>query len=63
MNLLSADLFRNFGIGFLAGVLIIGVTTIDEWAPRIESPARAAEPLQAPQPSSEFLIVPAEMQE
>ena len=63
MTLFSADLYRNFGIGFLAGALIVGVATIGEWGPVIESPARAAAPIEAPQPADEFLIEPLEIGE
>ena len=61
MNLLSSDLFRNFGIGFVAGSLIVAVATIDQWGGNIETPARAAQPLEAPQPSPEFQIAPLEV--
>lgn len=61
MNLLSSDLFRNFGIGFVAGSLIVAVATIDQWAGNIETPARAAQPLEAPQPAPEFQIAPLEV--
>lgn len=61
MNLLSSDLFRNFGIGFVAGSLIVAVATIDQWGGNIETPARAAQPLEAPQPSPEFQIEPLEV--
>ena len=58
MNLFSADLFRLFGVGFVAGTLMLGAATVDQWGPHIESPAQAAAPLQAPAPSAEFLIEP-----
>ena len=60
MNLLSSDLFRNFGIGFVAGSLIVAALTADQWGVKIESPARAAQPIEAPQPSLEFQIAPLE---
>ena len=60
MTLFSADLFRNFGFGFLAGALMVAAATIGEWAPQLESPAIAAEPIEAPQPADEFLITPLE---
>ncbi|KEO85700.1 hypothetical protein EH30_14395 [Erythrobacter sp. JL475] len=61
MNLLSSDLFRNFGIGFVAGSLIVAVATIDQWSGNIETAARAAQPLEAPQASPEFQIAPLEV--
>lgn len=60
MTLFSADLFRNFGIGFIAGGLIVGAATAGQWAPQIESPARASSPLEAPQADADFLIEPLE---
>ncbi len=60
MTLFAPDLYRNFALGFAAGALIVGAASIDAWAPHLESPALAAQPLEAPQPSSEFLIEPLE---
>lgn len=56
MNLFSSDLFRNFGVGFLVGAMIIGGATIDQWGAHLESPAQAASPFEAPAPANEFLI-------
>ncbi len=56
MNLFSADLFRNFGLGFMAGAVILGAATIDQWGGQLESPAQAASPLEAPAPASDFVI-------
>lgn len=56
MTLFTPDLYRNFAIGFIAGGLLIGAATFDEWSDAIESPAQAAAPIEAPQPSDEFLI-------
>ncbi|MHA7820715.1 MAG: hypothetical protein ACX930_13800 [Erythrobacter sp.] len=61
MTLFSADLFRNFALGFVAGALIVGAATADQWVGDIESPARAAVPLEAPQADSDFLIEPIEI--
>lgn len=61
MTLFSADLFRNFGIGFAAGALLVGTATAGQWAPQLESPARASSPLQAPSADAEFLIEPLEV--
>lgn len=58
MTLFSPDLFRNFGIGFVAGALVVGAATLDNWSDAITPPAQAAEVLKAPQPSAEFLIEP-----
>ncbi len=63
MTLFSADLFRNFGLGFMAGAVMLGAATIGDWAPQLESPAQAAAPLEAPAPSAEFLIEPLEISE
>jgi len=60
MTLFSVDLYRNFGLGFLAGAMMVAAATIGEWGGNIESPARAAEPLEAPLPADEFLIAPLE---
>lgn len=63
MSLFTPDLYRQFSYGFIAGVLIVGVTTVDQWAPELESPAQAASPLEAPQSSNEFRIAPLEVSE
>lgn len=60
MTLFAPDLYRNFGIGFIVGAAIVGTATVEQWGGRIESPARAATPLEAPAPSAEFLIAPLE---
>ena len=60
MTLFSADLYRNFAFGFVAGALIVGAASIDQWGHQLESPAHAASPLEAPQPGDEFLIEPFE---
>lgn len=61
MTLFSADLFRNFGVGFLAGAMIMLAATADQWGPALESPARASNPLEAPAPAPEFIIEPLEI--
>lgn len=60
MTIFAPDLYRNFGIGFLVGAAIVSAATIDQWGGRIEAPARAAAPLEAPAPADEFLIAPLE---
>lgn len=60
MRFLSSDLFRNFGIGFALGaVLVVGVN-VDGWS-ALEAPAEAAELSVAPSvpaPTAEFVIAP-----
>ena len=56
MTLFSPDLYRNFALGFAAGALMVGAATADQWVGEIESPARAAQPLEAPQAHSDFAI-------
>lgn len=61
MTLFSDDLYRNFGIGFAVGAMIVGVSTIDQWGPELESAAQAApmiETSQALEPAAEFVIEP-----
>lgn len=58
MNLFTPDLFRNFAFGFVAGGLLIGATTFDQWATMIEAPAQAASPAEVPAPDSAFVIAP-----
>ncbi|MEE4538106.1 MAG: hypothetical protein V2J51_06415 [Erythrobacter sp.] len=58
MTLSSPDLYRNFALGFVLGAFILGAMTFDEWSDHIESPAHAAPPIEAPQPSPDFLIEP-----
>ena len=56
MTLFSPDLYRNFALGFAAGALMVGAATVDQWAGELESPARAAQPLEAPQAHPDFVI-------
>lgn len=56
MRLFSTDLFRNFGIGFVVGALLIAGANAENWSGELASPAQAAETLQAPAPSAEFMI-------
>lgn len=56
MRLFSSDLFRNFGIGFVVGALLIAGANAQSWGGELSSPAQAATPLKAPAPSAEFVI-------
>ncbi|QUL37175.1 hypothetical protein [Erythrobacter sp. JK5] len=60
MRLFSSDLYRNFGIGFLAGAVLIGATSIDDWTAVDASLATSAQAAEMTQPdveiASEFLI-------
>jgi hypothetical protein len=58
MRLLSSDLFRNFGIGFVLGAVLIVGANAEDWSSAVASPAQAAEMLQAPAPAAEFVIAP-----
>jgi len=64
MRLFSSDLFRNFGIGFVLGAVLIVGANAEGWSGTVASPAQAAElrsPAQTiPAPSDEFVISPAE---
>lgn len=54
MRLFAPDLFRQFGIGFAVGALLVGAATINQWSDQISPPAQAAETPQAPPPSDDF---------
>lgn len=56
MRLFSSDLFRNFAFGFVAGALMIAGANVENWSGKLASPAQAAETLEAPAPSAEFVI-------
>ena len=58
MRLFSADLFRNFGIGFALGALLLVGANMQEPNGGVASPAQAAEVIKAPAPSAEFVISP-----
>lgn len=60
MNLFTPDLFRNFAIGFIVGSAIISVSTFDLVGSTLDAPVNAAEPIEAPAPSDEFVIAPLE---
>lgn len=64
MRLFTSDLYRNFGIGFVAGALALGASSIDDWsqvssdfAPAAQAAEANFEPVEV---SSEFLIEVAE---
>lgn len=59
MRLFSPDLFRNFGIGFALGALLIAGAHADDWGGELAPAAQAAEmPAPAPDaPAAEFVIV------
>lgn len=63
MTLFTPDLFRNFALGFVAGGLILGITNFDVVENTLDAPVNAAQPLEAPQPSDEFLIAPLVVEE
>lgn len=64
MRLFSSDLFRNFGIGFALGAVLIVGANAESWNGAVASPAQAAEmPAPSgtnPAPSGEFVIAPVE---
>ena len=43
MGLFKPDLYRNFAIGFIAGALIVGAMTAENWQAEFDSRAFAAE--------------------
>lgn len=56
MRLFSADLFRNFSIGFVLGALLIAGANAENWSGDLSAAARA-EPLpERVQPAAEFVI-------
>lgn len=59
MRLLSSDLFRNFGIGFVVGAVLVAGANVQSWGGSLVPPAQAAEVLEAPAaPTAEFVIAP-----
>lgn len=62
MRLFSSDLFRNFGIGFALGAVLIVGANAEDWNASVASPAQAAElhtPANtAPAHTDEFVIAP-----
>ncbi|UAB78535.1 hypothetical protein INR77_02015 [Erythrobacter sp. SCSIO 43205] len=60
MTLFTPDLFRNFAFGFIAGGLLVGAANAEQWTGVIETPAKAAAPLEAPISDNAFVIAPLE---
>ena len=60
MRLFSTDLFRNFGIGFVLGAVLIVGANAESWSGAVASPAQAAEPHSPPAPADDFVIAPIE---
>jgi len=59
MRLFSTDLFRNFGIGFVVGALLIAGANAQSWGGELAPAAQAAELHQpAKAPAAEFVIAP-----
>jgi hypothetical protein len=58
MRLFSADLYRNFGIGFALGAMLVVGANAESWRSAVASPAQAAEPYQTPAPADDFVIAP-----
>jgi hypothetical protein len=60
MRLFSSDLFRNFGIGFVLGAVLIVGANAEDWSGAVASPAQAAEmnAPSVPAPAAEFVIAP-----
>ena len=56
MRLFSTDLFRQFGIGFVVGAVLIAGANADSWGASLAPPAQAAEAFRAPAPAAEFVI-------
>jgi len=63
MTLFTPDLFRNFALGFVAGGLMLGITNFDVLENTLDAPVNAAQPIEAPQASDEFVIAPLEIEE
>jgi hypothetical protein len=59
MRLFSSDLFRNFGIGFLLGAVLIVGANAESRSGAVASPAQAAQRHTAPLAALEaFVIAP-----
>lgn len=61
MRLFAPDLFRNFGIGFALGALLVVGASAREWgtlAPPAQAAELAATGAAADAPTAEFVIAP-----
>ena len=58
MRLFSSDLYRNFGIGFLVGALLVAGANAEVWSGAVAAPAQAAQLAQEPAPAADFVIAP-----
>ncbi len=58
MRLFSPDLFRNFGIGFVFGALLIAGANAENWVGELAPAAQAAERQETPAAAAEFVIAP-----
>lgn len=58
MRLFSSDLFRNFGIGFIVGTVLVVGANAERWDGAVAPQAQAAETFQAPAPAADFVIAP-----
>ena len=57
MRLFAPDLYRNFGIGFVAGAIALAFVSVDDWQGLDTDIAPAAQAAEAPQPSGEFVLL------
>jgi hypothetical protein len=60
MRIFSADLLRNFSIGFLVGALLVVGANAQGWGEPLTPPAQAAAMPGTLQPAAEFVVPPAE---
>ncbi|MEL6485579.1 MAG: hypothetical protein AAFQ13_00345 [Pseudomonadota bacterium] len=58
MTFFTPDLYRQIGLGFALGTVLVAAVSADGWAEQISPPAQAAQAPQAPEPAPEFLIQP-----
>ncbi len=58
MTLFIPDLYRQLGLGFVLGAVLVAATNADAWAEQFSPPAQAAQVIKAPLPDAEFRIAP-----
>ncbi len=58
MALFTPDLYRQLGLGFVLGAVLVGAANADAWTDAFSPPAQAAQTIEAPVPDAEFLIAP-----